>query len=56
MPGDQGRGVRKNASSEMLITASAVSAIVELRDRIVADTMTGAMIRIENGFCSPPVT
>jgi len=29
--------------------------ITARRDRIVAATVTGARIKIENGFCSPPV-
>ena len=36
-------------------TASTDSAITGRRDRIVAATVTGARIRIENGFCKPPV-
>ena len=36
-------------------TARIESAITGRRDRIVAATVTGARIRIENGFCSPPV-
>ena len=38
----------------MAATARADSAITGRRDRIVAATVTGARIRIANGFCNPP--
>ena len=43
------------ASTLIAATASTDSAMTGRRDRIVAATVTGARIRIENGFCRPPV-
>ena len=50
-----GSGTCQNASTVMIATAKIASAMTGGRDRIVAATVTGARIRIENGFCSPPV-
>ena len=50
-----GSGLCHKASTLIAATARSESAITGRRDRIVAATVTGARIRIENGFCSPPV-
>ena len=50
-----GSGMCRNASTLIAATARSESAITARRDRIVAATVTGARIRIENGFCNPPV-
>ena len=50
-----GSGRCHSASTLIAATAKTDSAITGRRDRIVAATVTGARIRIENGFCNPPV-
>ncbi len=50
-----GSGMCHSASTLIVATARTESAITARRDRIVAATVTGARIRIANGFCSPPV-
>jgi hypothetical protein len=51
----QGSGICRKASTLIAATASTERAITARRDRIVAATVTGAKIRMANGFCRPPV-
>src|SRR5947209_17771669 len=53
--GRQGSGKCQIASTEIAAIAATAKAITGGRDRIVAATVTGARMRIENGFSSPPV-
>ncbi len=55
MPGRCGSGRCTVARSDSAATVSAESAITLERDSTVAATVTGASIRIANGFCKPPV-
>ena len=50
-----GNGRCHRASTLIAVTARIDSVITARRDRIVAATVTGARIRIANGFCNPPV-
>ena len=50
-----GKGTCHSANSVMTAIANSASAITGRSDRIVAATVTGARIRIANGFCNPPV-
>ena len=51
----QGSGMCWKARKVIANSDSTHSAMVAPRDRMVADTITGARIISENGFSSPPV-
>jgi hypothetical protein len=51
----QGSGRCQNARMVMMATAKIANGTTERCDSTVAATVTGARIRIENGFSSPPV-
>src|SRR5690606_13122213 len=51
----QGSGRCHRPSSELPTMASVESSAVLRRDRVAADTTTGARTRIEKGFARPPV-
>ena len=51
----QGSGRCQSARTVMVVIAKIASGTTERCDRMVAATVTGARIRIENGFSSPPV-
>ncbi len=51
----QGSGMCHKARTLIIAIANAASAITGRSDSAVAATVTGARIRIENGFSSPPV-
>ena len=50
-----GSGRCHSARSVITAIANPASPITGRNDRIVAATVTGARIRIANGFCNPPV-
>ncbi len=50
-----GSGKCHSARTVIAKIANTASAMTGRRDRIVAATVTGARIRIANGFCNPPV-
>ena len=51
----QGSGKCISASTATAATASSARPVVLRRDSTVADTVTGARIRMANGLCRPPV-
>ena len=54
-PRERQRQVKDGERQQIAVTVSAERPITDERDRIVAETVTGASISIAKGFCSPPV-